>query len=98
MWALSRLLTSQHSTALSSLAVALPCPGLPADQQQQAEQADSRLQHQQHEGGQARISKQPFTLQHTASLTPGIPCVDEGKYVESVVCRGPRSEDQAALP
>ena len=51
MWSLTHLLTSQYHSPLAALSLALPCPGLPADAQRLAQQADARLQHGAGSGG-----------------------------------------------
>eukprot|EP00887_Chlorella_sp_A99_P006240 scaffold3.g6240.t1 len=95
MWSLAQLLTSQHGTPLAALSMAMPCPPLPADAQQAAQQADARFERH---GGGGTLHRQPFTQRHTASLTPSIPSgPDALKYAESVVLRGPRSEAHAPV-
>lgn len=42
---LCQLLTAQHRSPLAALSLSMPCPTLPADMQQAAKQADTRLQH-----------------------------------------------------
>ena len=44
MWGLAHLLTAQYHSPLAALSLALPCPGLPADAQRLAQQADARQQ------------------------------------------------------
>lgn len=95
MLELTQLLTARHSSPLTALSLSLPCPALPADVQQQARQADPRLQ--QGAAGSAAAagggSGAAFTTQRLAGLTPGIAAAgDQGRYAESVVLRGPRSQ------
>lgn len=98
MRGLVQLLTSQHSTPLSALAMALPCPALPADLQQVEQEADGRVQHQQPAPHGGSHQQQPFTSRRTASLTPGIPSSqDASKFVEAVVLRGARSEARVPM-
>lgn len=109
MWGLAHLLTAQYHSPLAALSLALPCPGLPADAQRLAQQADTRLQHGPGSGsaaapaaaaaaGGAGSSSGPFITRWLASLTPGIPASgDAARFAESVVLRGPRSTASAPL-
>ena len=104
MWGLTQLLTAQHSSPLTALSLSMPCPGLPADMQQQAQQADARVQHGHGEGSAAGAAggaggghggpagAPPFTSHWLASLTPGVVATgDAERFAEAVVLRGARS-------
>ncbi|KAL4458321.1 hypothetical protein ABPG75_013186 [Micractinium tetrahymenae] len=110
MWDLCQLLTAQHRSPLACLSLSLPCPALPADTQQAAQQADARTQHAGGSGGAPALaaagaarasssggSSQPFTTQWLASFTCGIPAAGgDGCFAESIVLRGARAAGGAA--
>ncbi len=105
MWDLCQLLTAQHRSPLACLSLSLPCPALPDDMQQAAQQADARMQGAGSAAGVQSAAagaggnqgsssghSQPFTMQWLASLTPGIPAAGGGAcFAESIVLRGPRA-------
>lgn len=112
MWDLCQLLTARHRSPLASMSLSLPCPPLPSDMQQAAQQADARVQGA---GGAAGATAapaagagtqpagsghghdQPFTMQRLASLTPGIPeAGGSACFAEVVVLRGARAAGAAA--
>lgn len=89
-WSLGNLLTGQYRTPLCALSFAFPCPTLPTNAQQLAEEIDTR---ERHDSSTPSNASHCFTSKAVGLSGASLGgTTDTGRFAENIVLRGARSQ------